>query len=284
MPTNSWCVAGFRSNMVCQIKSYRQGNSRQKRNTLFLLTLEQKGIGSDMASSMIAETGNSSALPALSRQRLADQIADVLREQMLTGTLKPGDPIHERDTSEALGVSRTPLRESLLILEAEGLVEMAPARSPIVAAPTLAELTQLLVVQSTLEALAGELACENATEEQIGQIADLHQIMLDSDSSPDTVAHFKTDMAFHEAIVAATGNQPLVKTHKQYNSRLWRARYMSSSRRVGRACSMAQHGAIVEGLKNRDSAGTSAIMRQHLENAIKSITQIYQAEGLAERD
>jgi len=97
--------------------------------------------------------------------------------------------------------------------------------------------------------------------------------MLDSNDGPDTVGHFKTDMAFHEAIVQSTKNVPLIKTHKQYNSRLWRARYVSSSRRIGRARSMEDHQLMVEALERRDARGTAKIMRHHLENAIENFTK-----------
>lgn len=217
-------------------------------------------------------------IPSLSRQRLADQIADVLREQMLTGTLQPGDPIHERDASEALGVSRTPLREAILILEAEGLVETSPARSPVVANPSLEELSDLLLVQANLEALAGELACAKATDEDIAEIRDLFQRMVDTNDGPDTVGFFKTDMAFHEAIVRATGNQPLIKTHHQYNSRLWRARYMSSRTRMGRIETMRDHGDIICHLESRDAAATAEVLRRHLLQAIANITRILRTE------
>lgn len=229
-----------------------------------------------MADTGLNQSQGTGSIPSLSRQRLADQIADILREQMLTGALPPGSAIHERETSKALGVSRTPLREALLILEAEGLVVTAPARSPIVADPSVEELTNLLLVQATLEALAGELACANATDKEIRAIRRLHEDMLDSDDSPDTIAHFKTDMEFHEAIVQSTKNQPLIKTHKQYNSRLWRARYISSSRRLGRASSMKGHRLMVEALEKRDANETAKVMRYHLKNAIENITKIAQ--------
>ena len=213
-------------------------------------------------------------LPGLSRQRLADQIAGVLREQMLTGTLNPGNPIHERETAEALGVSRTPLREAILILEAEGLVETSPARSPIVADPSLDELTDLLVVLAHLEALAGELACTKASDEDLAEIRKFYQWMVDHNDGPDTVAYFKTDMAFHRAIVEATGNQPLIKTHQQYNARLWRARYMSSRSRMGRIETMRDHGDIIAALEARDGARTASVLRRHLTQAIRNISRI----------
>jgi DNA-binding GntR family transcriptional regulator len=232
-----------------------------------------------MAQSESRQSGQAPAIPSLPRQRLADQIADVLREQMLTGALKPGDAIHERETAEALGVSRTPLREAILILEAEGLVETSPARSPIVAAPTLEELTQMLTVLATLEGLAGELACKAAQPADLTRIRQHLAVMEETQDSPDTVAFFRTDMAFHQAIVAASGNQPLIKTHRQYNSRLWRARYMSASRKLARGQVMADHHEIFDGLTERDPRKTSRALRRHLDTAITNITLILQTEG-----
>ncbi len=217
-------------------------------------------------------------LPSLSRQRLADQIADVLRNQILQEVLEPGTNIPERETADALGVSRTPLREALLILEAEGLVEMAPARSPIVANPSLEELTHLLLVQSALEALAGETACDYITDEEFAEIEAMHQEMMDTSEDADSLDFFSTDMAFHSAIVAATKNLSLIKTHGQYNSRLWRARYMSSRRRLNRPSSMKDHGEIVEGLRSRDKEKTSNAMREHLRKAIIRISGILSNE------
>ena len=100
------------------------------------------------------------ALPKIARRSLAEQIADKLRDLVLLEKLKPGSTIPERETADALGVSRTPLRESLRILAAEGLVEILPNKPPVVANPSLAQLKSLLQVQGALEALAGELACD----------------------------------------------------------------------------------------------------------------------------
>jgi DNA-binding GntR family transcriptional regulator len=213
-------------------------------------------------------------LPSLSRQRLADQIADVLRNQILQEVLEPGTNIPERETADALGVSRTPLREALLILEAEGLVEMAPARSPIVANPSLDELTHLLLVQSALEALAGETACDFITDDEFADIEAMHQEMVDTSETADSLDFFSTDMAFHSAIVASTKNLSLIKTHSQYNSRLWRARYMSSRRKLNRPSSMSDHAEIVEGLRTRDKEKTANAMRRHLRRAIVRISGI----------
>lgn len=123
-------------------------------------------------------------IPTISRKRLGDQIADVLRKQILLGELAPGRNIPERETAEALGVSRTPLREALLILEGEGLVLMAPAKSPIIANPSVEDLIQLLLVQSALEGLAGECACERITDDELDRIQVMHNEMLSNQTMP----------------------------------------------------------------------------------------------------
>lgn len=222
-------------------------------------------------------------LPQLPRQRLGDQIAEVLRKQILLGDLKPGRNIPERETSAALGVSRTPLREALLTLEAEGLVEMVPAKSPTVAKPSLIEVTHLLLVQSALESLAGECACDEITQDEFDEIEAMHDAMLATSETADPIAFFQTDMAFHEAIVASTKNLSLIKTHKQYQARLWRARFMSSRRKIARELAMIDHAKIVEGLRARDKDQVSVSMQQHLRRAIENVTKVF-AQEQAEQD
>ena len=217
-------------------------------------------------------------LPPLPRQRLGDQIADVLRKRILLGDLKPGHNIPERETSTALGVSRTPLREALLTLEAEGLVEMAPAKSPIVANPSLIEVTHLLLVQSALEALAGECACDEITADEFKEIEAMHNTMVATAETAGPIEFFQTDMGFHEAIVASTKNLSLIKTHKQYHARLWRARFLSSSRNIARGLAMIDHQMIVEGLRARDKEQVSSNMQDHLRRAIENVKIVFALE------
>lgn len=156
---------------------------------------------------------------------------------------------------------------------------MAPAKSPIVADPSLDDITQLLLVQSALEGLAGECACERITEEELGQIQSMHKGMTEIADDAEAVEFFLADMAFHDAIVASTKNQPLIKTHTQYNSRLWRARFMSSRRRVKkRSVTLMEHTNIVEGLTLRDKGQTSVALELHLRDAIKNIATVLSSQ------
>ncbi|ODT81511.1 MAG: transcriptional regulator [Pelagibacterium sp. SCN 64-44] len=212
------------------------------------------------------------ALPRV-RKSLGEEAADRLREFILLERLVPGMAINERDLAAALGISRTPLREALQILAIEGLVEYSSTRRPRVAAPSLEEIIQNLQVMSSLEELAGKLACHNASDEQIERIQDLNEKMQRGSTSMDPLAFFRTDMNFHVLIVEASGNLPLTDTHRQYNARLWRARFLSSQRKVGRADTLQQHNEIAAAIASRDAARTSQAMSTHIASAIVNVSR-----------
>ncbi|MCV6591863.1 MAG: GntR family transcriptional regulator [Silicimonas sp.] len=205
------------------------------------------------------------------RRSLAHEAADTLREFILLGKLAPGVAVPERNLSEALGVSRTPLKEALRLLEIEGLIDYGPTRRPRVADPSLDDISQNLAVLGALEALAGDLACQNATDDEIAEAARLERRMREAPSDTDPLEFFRWDMAFHQTIVQAAGNAPLSETHKAYSSRLWRARFISSKMRTARDATLGQHEDIIAALKARDGAACAAHMRRHLEVAVKNI-------------
>lgn len=214
----------------------------------------------------------------IDRKSLAERVADELRDLVLLEKLAPGVSIPERETAEALGVSRTPLRESLRILAAEGLVDVSPNRPPTVANPSLVELGNLLKVQGTLEALAGELACKEADDKQINEIIEIEAEMRATSDTSEPLEFFQLDMKFHTLIVAASNNEPLIATHHNYNSRLWRARFISSRRRVNRPGTLQQHSSIVQALQSRDGAACAQALKTHLEAGYKNIESVMKTE------
>lgn len=212
------------------------------------------------------------------RPSLADEAAEALRRLILLERLPAGSPIVERDVADALSISRTPLRAALRTLEMEGLVEYSQSRRPRVANPSMEELGQNLRVLGALEGLAGELASKSATAAEIEEITVLNQRMNEGSGTLAPLAFFETDMAFHRAIVTASRNAPLIETHRHYNARLWRARFISSERRPDRPGTLAQHDEIADALSARDAARCARAMRLHLETAVSNI-----ARALAER-
>ncbi len=215
----------------------------------------------------------------LERRSLAHQVADQLRDLILLEELAPGAAIVERETATALGVSRTPLRESLRLLASEGLVEINPNRVPRVADPSLDEIHELLLVQAALEALAGELACNVATDEELANIKSLEVQLNASSGEIAPLEFFQMDMEFHNAIVTASANSALAQTHQTYNARLWRARFISSRRKVNRAGTLEQHTKIADALVKRNAKKASAALRDHLHTGFVNIKRARQEQS-----
>ena len=202
---------------------------------------------------------------------LPEQIANHLRRAILRGQIKPGQTIKERDTAADLGVSRMPVREAIRLLAQEGLVELRPARSPVVANPTLKEVMDCIEVLVALEELSGRLAVEHATADDIAAIRAINDRMTEGYDEADYVERFEVDMEFHRAIARASHNGPLTDTHNAYLARMWRARFLSARTRRNRERVLGQHGDILRGLETRDSALVAASIRAHLEHLKVSI-------------
>ena len=204
-------------------------------------------------------------------QTLAAQAADKLRELILLERLPPDLALNERDLSQLLGISRTPVRDAIRQLQSEGLVTYSATRRPRVANPSMETVSHWLMVQAALEGLAGERACAVASDRELQDIAELQRQMVALAESDDRLKLFGLDMAFHRAIVAAAHNPALVETHTQYNSRLWRARFISSQRRANQEIQRSKHQAIVDALLARNSAAASSALVKHLGNAVGNI-------------
>jgi DNA-binding GntR family transcriptional regulator len=213
------------------------------------------------------------------RPSLAAEIAEYLREFILVGKLAPGLPVRERELAETFGISRTPLKEALRILETEGLIEYGPTRRPRVADPSISEINDWLRVQGALESLAGELVCNNASDEQIDKVETINKGIMEASDLEGQLAAFRTDMEFHEAIVAVSGNKALVETHAIYNARLWRVRFLSSQRGINPQTTLKEHKEILDALKRRDAVGARRALKRHLQTAESNIAATFKARS-----
>jgi len=218
----------------------------------------------------------------VAREALSVDIADQLRRDILRGKLAPGAPIKERVLAEEMDVSRTPMREAIRILAKEGLVQLRPARSPIVANPCFREIAESVEVLRALELLSGELACRHASDAEIARIRALHEQIADAYDRVDTLDLFEIDMQFHIAIARASHNRALWETHMAFLARLWRARYLSAKQRRSRDRVLRQHGAIVAALEARDPHRVKVEIEAHLEALLDNIRRYLAGETAEE--
>lgn len=198
-------------------------------------------------------------------------IAARLRREILNGDLPPGTALKERDHAERLGISRTPLREAVRILAQEGLVTLRPLRSPVVANPTLQEVRDELAVLRALELLSGALACANATEDEIARVARLAAWVDGQYHSGDKIDVFDVDMEMHRAIVEASHNAALIRTHAEYLGRLWRVRFLSAQLRLENNKTLADHAGMVEALQRRDEVALQQHIGAHVDSILANV-------------
>ncbi|MDO5528197.1 MAG: GntR family transcriptional regulator [Paracoccus sp. (in: a-proteobacteria)] len=205
---------------------------------------------------------------------IALELASQLRREILRGVFPPGAIIKERMNAERLGVSRTPMREAVRVLAQEGLVQLRPLRSAVVADPSITEVRHEIAVLRALELLAADLAVENVTAADLARIAALEaRIALDYETG-DRLDVFDVDMEFHLAIVAASGNPALIRTHREYLARLWRLRFISARERRRGDRVLEDHEYMRRALQTRDAALLRARINRHLDGLVRNI-EIY---------
>lgn len=219
-------------------------------------------------------------------QTLANQLANELRRNILRGKLLPGAPIKERDNATEMGVSRTPMREAIRILAKEGLVELRPSRSPIVATLNFKEISDQAEVLIALEKLSAELACKHATDQDIERIESIVDYMADHFDDTDPLDMFEIDMSFHTAIAEASHNLALAETHRSFLQRLWHPRYLAAKQRRNRARVVNEHTDILVALRTRDEGEARGAIDIHLWRLAEDIREqigAHHCEGGDER-
>ncbi|MDB5029058.1 MAG: Transcriptional regulator associated with Tricarboxylic transport, partial [Candidatus Eremiobacteraeota bacterium] len=149
----------------------------------------------------------------IARRSLHEETVSRLRALITDGALRPGSRIDERELCERFGISRTPLREALKVLASEGLVELLPHRGARVSRLSDHELRDAFEIVSALEALAGELACQRITEEQLTAIEAVHATMNGHHKRGELAEYFACNQVIHEAINRAAGNPQLTEMY-----------------------------------------------------------------------
>jgi DNA-binding GntR family transcriptional regulator len=214
----------------------------------------------------------------LDRRLLHEQAVGLLREMIVRSELAPGARLNERLLCERLSISRTPLREALKMLAAEGLVQLLPNRGAMVAQLDADEIAALFAVIAALEALAGELACAHATDTDIAEIAALHYQMRVHFTRGELAEYFRCNQAIHARIVAAARNSVLDDTYRRLSGRLRRARFAANLSRERWIKAMKEHDEILGALERRDGARLGALLREHLQNKLE-VVRHSMAEG-----
>jgi DNA-binding GntR family transcriptional regulator len=214
---------------------------------------------------------------SIPRQVLHQEVALRLRQRIVEGQLAPGAKLNERELSESLEVSRTPLREAIKMLAAEGLVELLPNRGAVVAQMSVQDVADTFELIAGLEGQSGELAAERISDAQLAEIRALHYEMLAAFTRRDLATYYRLNALIHSHINAAAGNRVLTQTWANVNARLQALRFRSNFDEAKWQRAMKEHERMVELLAARDAAALRALMVSHLLNKRDAVLELMRA-------
>ena len=209
---------------------------------------------------------------------LHDEVATRLRERIFSGELAPGSFLDEVRLAEEMEISRTPLREALKVLTAEGLVRHEPRRGSFVNEVTEQDLDEIFPVIALLEGRCAHEAALNATDADLQALEALHDKLSRHAKARRINDYYAANFAIHEAIIALAGNRWLAQviTDLRKIVKLARLQQLHAPGRLDQ--SLSEHLAVFAALKARDPEGAEAAMRTHLTRQRVALRELARAQ------
>lgn len=217
-------------------------------------------------------------LDANSYLPLRDVVYNTLRNAILRGELKPGDRLMEMHLANKLGVSRTPIREAIHLLEQEGLAITIPRKGAQVAKMTEKDLQDVLEIRDALDALAVTIGCERRTTEQLEEIKVALKDFEIATKGKDARKIVEADERFHNVIYKMANNPKLESIVKNLKEQMYRYRYEYIKGNETYDVLIAEHAAIIEGFEKKDVEYVKHIMHQHLMNQVEAVKLVIQEQ------
>lgn len=206
-----------------------------------------------------------------SYQPLRDVIFETLRKAIVSGDIKPGERLMEVSLANQMGVSRTPVREAIRRLEAEGLVKMIPRRGTHVSELSVKDIMDVLEVRAVLDKLATDLAAKRIQQAQLKILESIHKQYISCVEKENMEGAIKKDVEFHDIIYAASGNPRLVAVAGSLREHIYRFRviYMSDSLIAENV--LNEHDEILKALREAQNNVASNLAEKHIRNQMETI-------------
>jgi len=205
------------------------------------------------------------------RTTIAQQAYQFLRREIIDGRLPPRAPLSEQELAQQLGVSRTPVREALIKLADEGLVDIYPQFGTFVAPIKLPEVFNSQFVREALECAAVERAVERIDAAQAASLKQILDSQRKHQRAGERDAFFEADERMHQYLMTVAGHAavwPLVESAK---AQMDRVRHLSIRSELKLSSVIQEHSAIVDGVVRRDREGALEALRTHLRGLFRSV-------------
>jgi len=180
------------------------------------------------------------------------------------GILETGDRVVEKPLCEALGVSRTPLREALRLLSSEGLIELVPNRGAFVSEPSISDVKEMFWVMSILEGTCARLCAQNITEVGLKKLENLHQKLEKHARNMNHEKYMAVNHRYHTMVQELAGSKVLSEVINGLRQRILLYRYRQIYQPNRLKTSMQEHRAVQESFRKRDPESAEKLMKEHL--------------------
>jgi len=201
---------------------------------------------------------------SINRASLSQQAVEELRRRIAADNLAPGQRLDEAELASDLGISRTPLREALKVLSAEGLVEIRPRRGCYVAEIVPADLEEIFPIMALLEGEVAREAALKGSAADLKRLDQLHASLERHAAAGDVDRYYEVNYVFHDALQAIAGNRWLQHVIGDLRKLLKLSRHRSLRLDGRLAESLGEHRALMQALHRRDGEGAERIMKGHL--------------------
>lgn len=218
-------------------------------------------------------------LPGKESGSLRSRVFATLEQAIINGEYKAGDTLNELKLSQVLGVSRTPIREALMQLSLEGLVEITQNKGAVVVGISLQDIEDIYAIRLHLEGFAAELATQNMTDEEVAALEQTVDLQEFYGAKDDTEQIRKLDATFHNAIYEATGNRSLCLLLTSFHNQIQRGRGLSLKVSGRSDKSIEEHHKIKDAIKAHDAQLAGKLMTEHVANALNNFRD--EVEGRA---
>lgn len=205
---------------------------------------------------------------------LRDVVFQTLREAILKGDLRPGERLMELQLAAKLGVSRTPIREAIRMLEQEGLAVTIPRKGAEVARMTEKNMEDVLQIREALDDLAVQVACDKMTEQQLKNLTlamKNFETAIQTGNLSKIVAY---DVEFHDIIYESTDNPKLVTLLNNLREQIYRYRVEYLKGKENYPMLIKEHETILEALKEKNKERVVDAMRNHIRNQAEAVKNI----------
>ena len=202
---------------------------------------------------------------------LSQKVYRVLKTEIVKGFLEPGTKLFEDKIATQMGVSRTPVREAMQKLVAEGFVKTTPNQTMIVTEVSLEDIKEVLQIRGVLEGLAARITAKKINKQEIEELEKTIAQMNIYVVKEDLTSYCQVDDEFHDRILNICGNRWVVNLRENLGNFIYRFRIKSLSVPGRLKCSLEEHQKIMESLQKHNSIEAERLSQLHMENTIINI-------------